>query len=218
MGKKNLKAQLHYAVQSSFKGNSQQNGGFGASKHADMAANQKNGKIYSWATYNSRIDLSCQFSSFVRENYSDVKEARELTKEMAEAFLLSKASTCTTETLDCYRSNLSSLGENINRTYRSANVDLRVSKVVGTTANQESRCKPMAAEQITALRDSYKVGSTGHTAVTLASVTGCRCSELVRLKPENIEIKGSIATVQVLGGKGNRDRLITITDPNGVNE
>ena len=44
MGKKNLKAQLHYAVQSAFKGNSQQNGGFGASKHADMAANQKNGK------------------------------------------------------------------------------------------------------------------------------------------------------------------------------
>ena len=104
----------------------------------------------------------------------------------------------------------------INRTYGSARVDLKVGKVVGTTANQESRCKPMTDAHIAALRDSYKVGSTGHTAVSLASATGCRCSELVRLKPEQIQITQSTATVQVIGGKGNRDRQITITDPQGV--
>lgn len=216
MGKKNLKAQLNFAVRSCFKGNDRQNGGFGASKHSDMATGQKNGKIYSWSSYNSRIDIACQFSAYVRENYPQVTEARQLTKEMAESFLLSKSSTCTTETLDCYRSNIASLGENINRTYGSAKVDLKVGKVVGTTANQESRCRPMTDAHIAALRDSYKVGSTGHTAVSLASVTGCRCSELVRLKPEQIQIGQSSVVVQVIGGKGNRDRQITITDPQGV--
>jgi hypothetical protein len=217
MGKKNLKAQLNYVVQSCFKGNSKIHGGFGASKHSDKKSGSKNGKIYSWSSFHSRQDTACQFAGFVKENYPEVRNANQLTTEMAEAFLLSKAGTCTTETLDCYRSNLSSLGENINRTYSSAHVNLSVSKVVGTTANQESRCKAMTTEHITMLRDSYKQGSTGHTAVTLAACTGCRASELVRLKGENIEIKNSnLATVFVKGGKGNRDRTITITNPSSV--
>ena len=210
MGKKNLKAQLQFAIQSSFKGNSQQNGGYGSSKHSDMAAGQKNGKIYSWSSYHTRVDVACQFSAYVKENYPNVKEVRQLTSEMAEDFLLSKSTTCTTETLDCYRSNLSSLGDNINRTYSSANVSLKVGKVVGTTANQATRCKAMSDAHIAAIRDSYKPGTTGHTAVTLASLTGCRCSELVRLKPEQIQIGQSSAVVQVVGGKGNRDRQIVI--------
>lgn len=216
MGKKNLKAQLNFAVKSCFKGNDRQNGGYGASKHSDMATGQKNGKIYSWSSYNSRVDVACQFSAFVRENYPQVTEARQLTKEMAESFLLSKSSTCTTETLDCYRSNLSSLADNVNRTYRSASIDLKVGKVMGITANQETRCKSMTTDHITALRDSYKVGTTGYTAVSLAAITGCRCSELVKLKPEQIHIGQSSAIVQVIGGKGNRDRKIAITDPKGI--
>ncbi len=214
MGKKNLKAQLQYAVKSCFKG---EHGGFGASKHSDMATGQKNGKIYSWSTYNSWLDIACQFASFVKENYPEVREARELTSDMAESFLLSKSGTCTTETLDCYRSNLANLGANINRTYSTAKVDLRVSKVSGTTANQETRCKAMTDAHLTALKDSYKVGSTGHTAVTIASVAGCRASEIVRLKPEHIEIKSSnYATVFIKSGKGGRDRTIQIKDQQGV--
>lgn len=217
MGKKNLKAQLNYAIQSCFKGNERQSGGHGASKHSDMAAGQKNGKIYSWSSYHTRVDVACQFAAYVREHYSEVREVKQLTPEMAEGFLLSKANTCTTETLDCYRSNLASLGENINRTYSTAHVDLKVGKVAGTTANQETRCKAMTDAHITALRDSYRPGSTGYTAVTLASIAGCRASEIVRLKPEHIEIKSSnYATVFIKGGKGNRDRTIQIRDAQGV--
>ena len=217
MGKKNLKAQLQFAIQSCFKGNSRQSGGFGASKHSDMVTGQKKGKIYSWSSYHTRVDVACQFSAFVREHYPEVREARQLTPEMAESFLLSKAGSCTTETLDCYRSNLASLGENINRTYSTAKVSLKVNKIVGTTADQATRCKPMTDAHIAALRDSYKVGSSGHTAVTLASVAGCRASEIVRLKPEHIEVKSSsFATVFICGGKGNRDRTIQIHDPKGV--
>ena len=219
MGKKNLKAQLNYAIQSCFKGNNCQSGGFGASKHSDMAAGQKNGKIYSWSSYHTRVDVACQFAAYVREHYPEVREARQLTPEMAESFLLSKSASCTTETLDCYRSNLASLGDNINRTYSTARVDLRVSKVVGTTANQPTRCKAMTDAQIAILRDSYKPGSSGHTAVTLASVAGCRASEIVRLKPEHIEVKNAnLATVFIRGGKGNRDRTIQIHDPQDVKQ
>lgn len=214
---KNLKAQLNYAIQSCFKGNSQQSGGYGSSKHSDMAAGQKNGKIYSWGSYHGRIETACQFASFVRENYPDVRNANQLTPEMAESFLLSKAGTCTTETIDTYRSNLASLGENINRTYASAHVDLKVGKVVGTTANQESRCKAMTNADLAALRDSYRPGSTGHKAVSLAECTGCRASEIVRLKGSSIEIhNSSSATVYVKDGKGGRDRAIQISDPAGV--
>ena len=219
MGKKNLKAQLNYAIQSCFKGNERQSGGHGASKHSDMAAGQKNGKIYSWSSYHSRVDVACQFAAYVREHYSEVREVKQLTPEMAESCLLSKSGSCTTETLDCYRSNLASLGDNNIRKYSTPRVDLRVLKVVGTTANQPTRCKAMTDAQIAALRDSYKPGSTGHTAVTLASVAGCRASEIVRLKTEHIEIKSSsLATVFIRGGKGNRDRTIQIHDPQDVKQ
>ena len=217
MGKKNLKAQLNYAIQTSFKGNAHQGGGFGASKHSDMATGQKNGKIYSWSSYHSRVDVACQLATFVKANYPDIKNANQLTSEVAEAFILSKAPTCTTETLDCYRSNLASLGENINRTFKSAKVDLKVQKISGTTANSESRCKAMSSSDIKALKDSYRPGSTGHTAVTLAEATGCRASELVRLQGKSIEIQSSnSATVFVKSGKGNRDRTIKISDPSSV--
>lgn len=217
MGKKNLKAQLQYAINSCFKGNEKHSGGYGASKHSDMATGQKNGKIYSWSTYHARVDTACQFATYVRENYPDVKNANQLTSEMAESFLLSKAGSCTTETIDTYRSNLASLGQNINRTYASAKVDLRVSKVVGTTANTESRCKPMASSDIAALRDSYRQGSTGYKAVTIAEHTGCRASEIVKLTSNNIQIQSeNTATVFIAQGKGNRSRTIKITDPNAV--
>lgn len=219
MGKKNLKAQLNYAIQSCFKGNSRQSGGFGASKHSDIVTGQKNAKIYSWSSYHSRVDVACQFAAYVRENHPEVREVRQLTSEMAEGFLLSKVGNCTTETLDCYRSNLASLGENINRTYSTAHVDLKVGKVVGTTASQETRCKAMTDAHIAALRDSYRPGSTGYTAVTLASIAGCRASEIVRLKPEHIEVKNAnLATVFIRGGKGNRDRTIQIHDPQDVKQ
>ena len=219
MGKKNLKAQFQFAIQSCFQGNSRQSGGFGASKHSDIVTGQKNAKIYSWSSYHNRVDVACQFAAYVREHYPEVREARQLTPEMAESFLLSKSGSCTTETLDCYRSNLASLGDNINRTYSTARVDLRVSKVVGTTANQPTRCKAMTDAQITALRDSYRPGSSGHTAVTVAAVAGCRASEIVRLKPEHIEVKSSsLATVFIRGGKGNRDRTIQIHDPQDVKQ
>ena len=219
MGKKNLKAQFQFAIQSCSQGNSRQSGGFGASKHSDIVTGQKNAKIYSWSSYHNRVDVACQFAAYVREHYPEVREARQLTPEMAESFLLSKSGSSTTETLDCYRSNLASLGDNINRTYSTARVDLRVSKVVGTTANQPTRCKAMTDAQIAILRDSYKPGSSGHTAVTLASVAGCRASEIVRLKPEHIEVKSSsLATVFIRGGKGNRDRTIQIHDPQDVKQ
>ncbi len=213
---KNLKAQLNYAIQSCFKGNGQQSGGYGASKHSDMASGQKNGKIYSWSSYHGRLETACQFASFVRENYPNVRNANQLTAEMAESFLLSKAGTCTTETIDTYRSNLASLGENINRTYASAHVNLKVGKVVGKTANQESRCKAMTSADIATLRDSYRPGSTGYKAVTIAEHTGCRASEIVKLKPEHISIQGTTASVLIVQGKGNRSRTIQISDPAGV--
>ena len=213
---KNLKAQLNYAVQSCFKGNDKINGGYGSSKHSDMASGQKNGKIYSWSSYHGRLETACQFASFVRENYPDVRNANQLTSEMAESFLLSKVGTCTTETIDTYRSNLASLGENINRTYASAHVDLRVGKVVGTTANQESRCKAMTSADIAALRDSYRPNSTGYKAVSIAEHTGCRASEIVKLKGSSIEIHSSSSASVYVCGKGGRDREIKISDPASV--
>ena len=214
---KNLKAQLNYAIQTCFKGNGQQSGGYGASKHSDMASGQKNGKIYSWSSYHGRLETACQFASFVRENYPEVRNANQLTSEMAESFLLSKAGTCTTETIDTYRSNLASLGENINRTYASARVDLKVGKVVGTTSNQESRCKAMTSADIATLRDSYHPGSTGYKAVTIAEHTGCRASEIVKLTGNSIEIcNSSSAIVHIVRSKGGRDRDIKITNPESV--
>ena len=217
MGKKNLKSQLLYAVNSCFKGNENMNGGYCSSKHSDKRTNQKSGKIYSYSSLHSRTDVACMLAGFVKENYPDVKNASELKPEMAEAFLIAKAATCTTETLDCYRSNLVALGENINRTFSSAHISLKADRVVGINANQETRCKPMEASQITALKNSYKPGSTGYKAVTLAESAGLRASEIVRIKSNDIQIKSDKeATVSVHKGKGGRNREVIIRNPQAI--
>lgn len=217
MGKKNLKAQMLYAVKSSFIGNEHQNGGYGSSKHSDLASGSVNGKVYSWSSYHSRVDIACQLSSYLKQNYPEIREVKDLTKEAVESFLLSKAATCTTETLDCYRSNIASLGENLNRTYRSCHLDLRVDKISGTIANQETRCKPMEASHITELKNSFKSGSTGWKAVTLAEAAGLRASEIVRVKSRDIQIVNSrLAVISVYKGKGGRNRDVQIHDAKAV--
>lgn len=216
MGKKNLKAQLLYAINSCFRGNENISGGYGASKHSDKRSNQKNGKIYSYSALHSRTDVACMLAGFVKENYPEVRNASELTPEIAEAFILSKAGTCTTETIDCYRSNLAALAENVNRTFSTAHINMKVEKVSGVNANQETRCKAMNTDQVSALKSSYKPSSTGYRAVTLAESAGLRASEIVRVKSKDIAIHGNTATVSIHKGKGGRNREVIVRDPQAV--
>ena len=64
MASRSLKSQVLHAVSSAFYGDQERGikGGFGVSKHSDKAANQKNGKIYSYDSYNNRQDVQIKLS------------------------------------------------------------------------------------------------------------------------------------------------------------
>lgn len=211
----NLRGQLLHAINS--------NSATGQSKHSAKAkglAYGKNasGKIYSYSSANARRDVAKNFSNWMKENHPEVKQAKDLTSEHAQGFLNDCASRgCSTDTIKSYRSELSSLGKNINSTYKGSNVDM--SKTVSVKGYNETKVRntPMKSEHIEALRNSYKVGSTGYNAVTVAQATGARAAELCHMQGRDIHINSDgTATVHVDHGKGGRNRDIIVRNQEHV--
>ena len=77
MESRSLKSQVLHAVSSAFYGDQERGikGGFGVSKHSDKAANQKNGKIYSYDSYNNRQDVAKEFCSWMKDTHPEIRRA-----------------------------------------------------------------------------------------------------------------------------------------------
>lgn len=210
----NLRGQLIHAIKS--------NSAMGESKHSAKAKGQaygKNstGKIYSYSSAHARQDVAKNFANYMKENHPDIKDVRNLTSEHAQGFLNSCASRgCSTDTIKSYRSELSSIGKNINSTYKNSNVDM--SKTVAVKGHNETKVRnnPMRNEHIQALKDSYKVGSTGYNAVTVSEAAGLRASELCHLQGRDITINQNYAVVHVDHGKGGRNRDVIVRNQEHV--
>lgn len=211
MGKnKTIRAQFNYAINSSF------DRGHGTSKHSDKKNGGTDNKIYSYNTRNNRLKVANQFSDYLKEKHPEVKQVTEIEQEHIKGFLFSKVDSCNSETLNQYRAQLGALAGNVNHTYKS-DCDWSCKKMEGRE-NSLIRTNAMTREDFDKIRDTYTPFSSGYNALTVAGASGCRVSELAHLKNKDITIDRDKAYVQVIDGKGGRDRLIEITDTDRVRE
>ena len=207
---RNIRSQFEYAIQSSFEK------GKGASKHSDKINGTKNGKIYSYSSLHSRQDVSREFANFLKSKHKEIRMAYQIEKEHIEEFIYSKKDSCTTETLNTYRSNLAGLAENLNRTY-GIKVDFSCPKVIGCNGTKDIRTNPMLEDDLKILLQSYKADTSGYNAVALATVGGLRVSEIAKLQNRDVEIVNSEqAFIHIIDGKGKRNRDISITEKEGI--
>lgn len=218
MASRSLKSQVLHAVSTSFYGDQERGikGGFGTSKHSDKISGQKNGKIYSYDSYNCRQDVAKEFCSWMKEVHPETRRAADLTERHATEFLAKKSSEVSTNTLTNIRSQLKGIASAINHTYQSADVSLDTPVMSGIT-DRNVKTVSMIKSDYVKLVDSYKDAySTGATGARVIYSSGLRASEVCTLKGSDITVKDGVATVHVENGKGGRMRNVVITDKERV--
>ena len=212
-------SQMLHCVSASFHGDegTDTKGGYGTSKHSDKANGQKAGKIYSYNSYNNRKAVTKEFGEFMKENHPEIKQVRDLTERHATEFVAKKSNEVSTTTLDNIRSQLKGLGENINHTFKSCNVELSTPSMSGTT-DDKVKTVSMTQNDYKALVDSYsdKLNDNGAVGAQVIWASGLRSHEVCKLKGSDITIKEGVATVHVESGKGGRTRDVEIKDPERV--
>jgi len=217
---RNLQSQLQHCVSASFYGceGTDTKGGFGVSKHSDKISGQKAGKIYSHETYKNRRDVAKEFGKFMKQNFPDVKKVKDITKDHATAFVEKKSSEVSTNTLNNIRSQLKGLGDNINHTFKSCNVDLSTQARNGITA-EKVKDVHMTNNDYKTLIQSYNDPMKSNAAVGAQVIwaSGLRAHEVCALKGSDITInKDGTANVYVAQGKGGRERDVVVSDPSRV--
>lgn len=214
---RNLKYQFKYAIEQSFKP--------GASKHSHKNNKAENGSrgttTFSYSDRKNLIDVSANFSNWMRENYFDIKELKDINSNHVQEFLDQKAQTCTSATVEQYQSKFSKLEKLVNDTYINANVSYTNTVTPVATNNTEKlRTKSMSENDYNKLYSHMSNNcrsDNGAKALQLGYHAGLRVSECAKLQQRDIKINSNgTATISVVDGKGSRDRYIYITNKESV--
>lgn len=214
---RNLKYQFKYAIEQSCR--------IGADKHSMKHNKAENGnkgsKTVSFSDRKNLIDTSANFANWMKENYSDVKELKDVNSNHVQKFLDEKAKTCTSETIGQYQSRFSKLEKLVNNTYTNANVNYSNTVKPSATNNTEKlRSKSMSDSDYNKLNNHMSNNcrsDNGAKAIQLSYHAGLRVSECAKLQQRDIKIsENGTATVHVADSKGCRSRDVHITNKDSV--
>lgn len=204
---RSMQQQLTYVVRNTMS--------IGQSKHADKGLGKKgvrhDGRSYSYATANGRLDVAKQFGKFMRDEYPEVKMAVQIKADHMNEFLQSKAGSCSNDTLRTYSSHLRALAKEIHTTYGK---DLNIRK--NDIKTPESTIAPvrtvtMTQEDIEKIHETYYENSNGDKAMVISRCTGARAEEIVTLRKEDVFTKDGTIYVH-LNGKGGRERDVKVQE------
>lgn len=205
---RSMKQQLTYVVRN--------NSAFGQSKHSDKGKGKSgvrhDGRSYSYATFNARLDTAKQFGGWITQNHPDLEMANKLTKDHINNFLAEKAETCTNDTLKSYASNLRALVKEVESTYK-CELEIKSRDIITPFVERDPvRTIPFNEKDFEDLRKTYEKDSTGDKALALEKATGARAEELVTIRKEDIIIEKDRAIVHISNGKGGRERDVIVKD------
>lgn len=206
-----MKQQLTYAVR--------QSSAIGQSKHADKGMGREgvrhDGRSYSYAALNGRLDTAKNFAGFMQREYPEITKAVNIKVEHINSFLTEKAMTVNNDTLKTYASNLRSLVKEVEKCYHT-NLQIKKNDIITPKVEREPwRTHPMSAPDIERLHGSFKSGSTGDRAMILSHATGARAEEICTIRKEDIHINGDTAMVRITG-KGGRTREVYVRDTSEI--
>lgn len=200
---RNLKYQFLNAINNNFKEN--------MDKHSIKANNQMdNTRIFSYADRKNLIDVASNFSNFMKSNYSEVKQVKDVKTEHIQSFLNEKSNTCSTATLNQYQSKFNKLENVVNNTY---NIDVNYRGFITplTVENTKIRDSSMSREDFNKLQQSFSnSSSSAKPAIELTSKCGLRVSECTKLQSRDIDLNKGV--IRVIDGKGGRDREVKIRE------
>ncbi len=202
---RNLKYQFYNAI------NDKRNLCLGQSKHSMKAQGLDFGnRIYSYSERKNLIDMSANFSQWMRQNHPSVKMIKNIKHQYLQDFLNEKARKCSTKTMITYTSHMHKLINIVNVTY-----GLKLETNLHVPKGQEFNGRygvMMSYDDIHLLLSDY-LPRNAYVAIRLSYGFGCRVSELAKLHKDDIIIKndGTLA-LRIIDSKGRRSRTATSWD------
>src|SRR5699024_4633113 len=138
------------------------------------------------------LDVSANFSNWMKENHSEIKELKDINSSHVQEFLNEKAQTCTSSTINQYQSKFSKLENVVNNTYSKANVNYTNTVTPAAANNTEKlRSKTMSESDYNKLNNHLSnncKSDNGAKALQLGYHAGLRVSEIAKLQQRDIKI------------------------------
>ena len=204
---KSLQSQFHFTINDNF-----------SEKIDKFSYKGNNGwtmdnKIFSYDSKFNALDVSRNFSNFLKENFEDIKQIRDIKGEHIQAFLSKKAETCTNNTLQMYASTLNKLELAAEKTFK---INLAWKGEYVIPQSQKNEFTNRGAEASISRSDLNKIveyatqnRSQSGDVIRLQSQLGVRINEIISIKKDNINLEKS--TILLDNCKGGRDLVREIS-------
>ena len=179
-------------------------------------------KIYSLTYRRDMLDLAKDFGKFMKSNYPKTSKAYNILPINIDAYLKTKASTCTDKTLEKIITRLGKLENCCKHTYSNSDFKWSVKSIIKPTSTKNADFKkdtpiPIEVSKL-AIEKLSERRSEVYRAVILSTYCGMRAEETTCMKAENIHFTGGefgYGWVKILkgpagGAKGGRPRTIPI--------
>lgn len=180
-------------------------------KHSDKRQDHDTSHIVkSLQSKTNLLDFSHQFCEYIKSEFKDVKQVRNITPKMCQSFIDKKAEAgCSEKTLKTYASNFNKLEKCVKHTFHS-NVSYQV-EVKKEDIKEKESIKDFAFtdKEMEKILD-YKGKSKCFEVIKFNSFTGCRINTCEKILVRDLHIKGDTVIVDIRKDKGGRDRSIEV--------
>lgn len=176
-------------------------------KHSIKKQMNMNGsRIFSYADRKNLINIFSNFSNYMKKEYSDVKQVKNVEMTHIQAFLRVKQQDgVSQETLKTYVSAFKKMQNLVNSTYK-ANVNYS-SIIVPLAKNAvKLRSTAMSDNHFKLLSNSFKQDSATEIALQLSYRSGLRISETCHIRASSIDLEHK--NIRIIDGKGKKNRII----------
>ena len=198
---KSLQSQFHFAINDNFKE------GMDKFSIKNVNGNKMDNKIFSYDSKFNSLDVARNFSNFLKENFSEIRQIKDIKSEHIQAFLSKKAESCSNNTLQAYASTLNKLELCSEKTF-GINLQWKGEYVI--PQSQKNEFTNRGANAVISRADLDKIvnyavenRSQSGDVVRLQEHLGVRVNELISIKKENIDLQRN--TILLDNCKGRRD-------------
>lgn len=203
---KSIKNQIQIAVSNAFEEN--------IDKHSYKRQEDKEVKVFSYNEKFRLLDTAKMLSNYIKENFPDVKQIKDVNSNIIQKFLNNKANTCTQNTVNTYSQSLNKIASICNKNYISCNLKWKDDVVIPTALTQKSQLRGVANQiplsDLNKIYDYAKKNYSVSGQIILAQCElGIRVNELTTIKVENVDLKNNILHLPNCKGGKNLDRKMT---------
>lgn len=178
----------------------------GMDKHSMKKMKKMDGiRIFSYADRKNLLDLSSEFSNYMKEQYNEVKMIKNINTNHIQEFLIQKSKTCSQKTLEQYASRFRKLERMANSFYH-ANVDFHsiIVPISHINGGGKLRDRMITNEEYEAMLRTNNENL--RKALLLAKEFGLRASECSKLRYKDLSPHG----ISIIDSKGKRSRFVPI--------